>query len=574
MDSPGLANRSPGLHAILYAAKSTQDRHASIPTQLDDCRAMADREGWLVVGDFHDEGFSAYSRDRGPGLVAAKAKAKELAQIHGSAMLIVQHSDRLARGSGMGREAATHLVEVVFELSRAGVQIASTQDDATFSSLLLAAVMGDRNFEDSRRKSAAVRAGMDRRAAQGKPGGGPPPLGYRWERTSGAWEVDPQQAQTVRRIFAEYAAGHSQLEITRNLRRDAVPTKSGGEWHQGTVRGILANPAYVGRLRHRGGEVAGRHSAIVDEDVWSRVSERSRANARTSGGGRGRPPRESFLLLKGMLRCGECGSAMVPRTQQNRRGGTYAVYRCYGRHRDPESCPMPPAPRRIVDESLLAYFEWVGVDVDDMKRDLANVADAYLKECRELLVGAEHEAATLVASRDRLRRLLVEGRLEPEEWRPVDRDLLEGLEAARSQQDQLASRLQELERGVSATELNGQVAQRLLRVREAVAQGVSESDTIEAVRVELQRLFDCFVLHRHSLDDDFLEEHSEDFENALPDIHLTPDGRSYYLAPRPREELVHAWMCGPLADGHITLYPLFGDVLLARPDKYVEGFVT
>jgi hypothetical protein len=46
------ANRSPApprgaaTRAVLYAAKSTQDKHRPIPTQLADCREMAEREGW------------------------------------------------------------------------------------------------------------------------------------------------------------------------------------------------------------------------------------------------------------------------------------------------------------------------------------------------------------------------------------------------------------------------------------------------------------------------------------------------------------------------------------------------
>ena len=36
---------------MIYAAKSTEDKHGSIPTQLEDCRQMAEREGWTVVGE-------------------------------------------------------------------------------------------------------------------------------------------------------------------------------------------------------------------------------------------------------------------------------------------------------------------------------------------------------------------------------------------------------------------------------------------------------------------------------------------------------------------------------------------
>ncbi|HEX5923639.1 MAG TPA: recombinase family protein, partial [Baekduia sp.] len=72
---------------MIYAAKSTEDRHGSVPTQLADCRAMADSEGWCVVDEYRDEGFSAYHGNRGPGLVAAREQAARVAADQGSCVL-------------------------------------------------------------------------------------------------------------------------------------------------------------------------------------------------------------------------------------------------------------------------------------------------------------------------------------------------------------------------------------------------------------------------------------------------------------------------------------------------------
>jgi hypothetical protein len=72
----------------------------------------------------------------------------------------VQHSDRLARGDGV---TADHLAEVFFELRRAGVQLRSVHDDGTFTNPMLVAAIGERNREDSARKSLACRAGKRRR---------------------------------------------------------------------------------------------------------------------------------------------------------------------------------------------------------------------------------------------------------------------------------------------------------------------------------------------------------------------------------------------------------------------------
>ena len=41
--------------AVIYAAKSSEDEHGSIPTQIADCKAMAEREGWVIAETYKDE---------------------------------------------------------------------------------------------------------------------------------------------------------------------------------------------------------------------------------------------------------------------------------------------------------------------------------------------------------------------------------------------------------------------------------------------------------------------------------------------------------------------------------------
>src|SRR5829696_7693626 len=167
---------SSGLPCVVYAAKSTDDLRGSIATQIADARAAiectTDRR---IVAEHTDEAASAYRSNRGPGLVAAKRDAVRLAAEHGAAELWVQHSDRLARGDG---PSADHLAEVFFEMRRAGVSLRSVQDDSTFTNPMLVAAIGERNREDSARKSAATRAGKRRRWQSGKAVGGPVHDGY------------------------------------------------------------------------------------------------------------------------------------------------------------------------------------------------------------------------------------------------------------------------------------------------------------------------------------------------------------------------------------------------------------
>src|SRR5665213_3814860 len=98
---------------------------------------------------------------------------------HGSAVIIVQHSDRLARGDG---KVARHLVEYALWAGRAGVRIASVQDAEMFPAegelgLLLSTIGGMRNYQDSKRKSESIKSGKRREADRGRWPGGPVPDG-------------------------------------------------------------------------------------------------------------------------------------------------------------------------------------------------------------------------------------------------------------------------------------------------------------------------------------------------------------------------------------------------------------
>jgi len=290
------------MNAVLYAAKSTQDARGSIGTQLADGRALAERDGLTVVGEYQDEAASAYHGNRGEGLARAQAHAERE-----GAALIVQHSDRLARGDG---GEAQHLVEIVLWARRSGVTLRSVQDPQTFDGmgLVYAALMGDRNHEGSARKSKAVTDGMRRRAAdRGKLAGGPRPYPYQWVseliegRKVSHLEVVPDEAEVVREVYRLTINGMSQMGIARDLNARRVPTLRAAQWTQGSVRKILTNPLYVGRIRHKGEEFAGEHDAIITAETFTATVAIREAATRTKGHGGGTRPNGPHLLTNGLL---------------------------------------------------------------------------------------------------------------------------------------------------------------------------------------------------------------------------------------------------------------------------------
>ncbi len=490
--------------AILYAAKSTEDTRGSIATQLKDGRAMAKREGWEVVGEYRDEGFSAYSGNRGPGLKRAEAEAFGAAKEHGEAVLVVQHSDRLARGAGFAPDAADNLAEVYSRLARKGVKLRTVQDDLFADpriAPLMAALMGMRNAEDSARKSGATSAGIQREKAKGRYIGADP---YGYGRKEGELVIDKREATIVRRIFAEFVAGRSMVAIARGLNADNVPTqtKTPAGWRSPTIGGILRRPTYVGLVKSGDEWIEGNHEAIIDAETFRRVQDLLAAQAETKAKGAGRPPKGRHLFKAGLLRCGQCNDAMVTRTRTT--PTWYEAYCCGGHiQRGDDYCTQGCVSRRDVDEAVFAYFQKVALDREATQTALAESRNRKLAELHEAIDAAEFTVSDLVAESQRLQRALREGDLEAKRFGPI----MDGIEKEQKTADAEVKRLRKEEKKVEKwsdlDDADKKLTEELTAIRELIAQvrspgrQLSEKDKarIDAVRAALTRLFESFTIY-------------------------------------------------------------------------------
>lgn len=308
-----MLGRMARAQCLVYAAKSTEDVRGSIPDQIADCRRAIEADGSRdIAAEYTDEAFSAYTGNRGPGLVGAMEHATELAHDHGTAELWVQHSDRLARGDG---RSARHTVELALWALKHDVKIRTVQDPDTFRDLLYAVVTGQRNHEDSRRRSLALAAGRRRAAARGDY------LGYRSDGYRVAVDVgddgsvrkrlviDPVRREAIEKVFAMALRGRSLAAIATTMNNSGWRTNPGkgkppGEWRPEQVLAILKNPRYAGLSAWKG-EVLAREAwpAYITERQHYRLQARltCEQSART-------PPRREAYLLRGLLTCGLCGS--------------------------------------------------------------------------------------------------------------------------------------------------------------------------------------------------------------------------------------------------------------------------
>jgi site-specific DNA recombinase len=478
--------------AILYAAKSTEDIHGSIPTQLEDGRKLAEREGLEVVGEYFDEAASAYNGDRGPELAAALEHAQRI-----GASLIVQHSDRLARGDGI---KARHLGELYFASYKTGMTLRSVQDDSTFQNPILAVVMGERNMEDSRRTSNAVKAGLERRRERGLYSAGRTPFGYLRVRNEGderVLVVDKERAPLVRRLFDLFLEGKGYAEIARVLEAEGVPSpKSGGLWCHFTVRKILLNPVYAGFIRSGGKLYEGSHEPIVDRETWDKTVALQEAKARTYK--RGRPSAGKHLFRKGFLKCGICGEDMSPLTYRERPHPTDQIYRCLGRKRHSHTCDMNAVYRSDLDSAVYTYFRDLGGDAEATREQLATARELELFMTKELLRGAEEGIGAAKGRLERVKRDYLSDQLSAAEWQELRAELEPALLAAQTEAERLRGQIKETENESTHSKLSTDLLNLLSEIRAEIAKEVVDSKEAAAIRASLMRLFNGFVLHRGS----------------------------------------------------------------------------
>ena len=187
--------------------------------------------------------------------------------------------------------------------------------------------------------------GTDLSVSQGNYVGSVPPYGYdkifitEGKRKCPTLAINEDQANIVRMIFDMYVNQNigAHLICTRLEELHVQPPK-GKHWSPYTIRGILENVHYLGKVKRgwrkttikiENGEVEksrpranqsdyliydGKHPAIISEDLFEMAREKQGRNARSKPKTKVRNP------LAGLLFC-RCGRAMSLRTYNTKDGG-------------------------------------------------------------------------------------------------------------------------------------------------------------------------------------------------------------------------------------------------------------
>ena len=298
-------NDSAPKRCAIYTRKSSEEgldqNFNSLHAQRQACEAYVKSqagEGWrLLKTGFDDGGFSGGTMDR-PALKAMLEHVREK-RID---VVVVYKVDRLTR-------SLAYFAKIVEIFDAGGVSfVAVTQQFNTTTSMGRLTLNVLLSFAQFEREITGERI-RDKIAASKQKGmwmGGTPPLGY--DLRDRRLVVNEAEAETVRLIFRFYVELKTSRRVIAELDRKSVLSKQwasrGGVRHGGYAFGrgalyhLLANPIYVGEIRHKNVSYPGQHEAIIERATWDRVQEMLSKKAAHP---RGQTVRKGGGLLMGKL---------------------------------------------------------------------------------------------------------------------------------------------------------------------------------------------------------------------------------------------------------------------------------
>ena len=353
---------TPRAKAYSYVRFSTPDQMKgdSFRRQAEASRRYADENGLELDESlsFHDLGVSAFrGRNVEDGALGSFLDAVDQNRVKPGSYLLVESLDRLSR------QTPYKAFKRFSDILDRGVNIITLHDgktysagagDLVFSDLMLSLVSMQRAHEESLTKSKRLAAAWDQKRRTAtleaeNTGGKIRPITSRcpeWltvNKQAGAFEINEERAEIIRRIFSMTIDGMGRRAIANVLNSEGVPSfrsdrGKGVGWHDSYVAKVLDSEAVIGRhqphkmvespedgRRRRqpiGEPLDNYFPAIVDPGIFAKVQHIRRGRKIPAG----KVATKYSNLFSGLARCGVCGGPMHFEDKGPRpKGGSYLI---------------------------------------------------------------------------------------------------------------------------------------------------------------------------------------------------------------------------------------------------------
>lgn len=388
----------PPLRVVAYDRVSTDGQigGTSLDTQADDTAEWCERRGITIVRRYVEPGESG-RYDTRPQF-QAMLRDLELLDVQA---VVVAAFDRFAR------DARLHLnaIELLREHGAVLVSIAEPIDYSTAE--------GKRRMTDdassaqyySDRLSERMQRACKHLAQRGL-WLGPPPVGYA-RGDERAPLVATDDAPAVQLAFSLYATGlysYTTLADALNRHGHTLPNIQLGRrvpFTKFTVRELLKQQAYIGKVVYRGETYSGQHEPLIDETTWRTVQDllvkRGEKRGKTNLG-------QGYGLLTGIVFCETCGARMWQHNGHTKR----PTYICSSHWR--RTCKEATVHMRNLDAEAIELTRQLRLPPDLRAEVLETIAERHA--ARQQPAAAAVDTTALEGKLARLKELYLDGDID------------------------------------------------------------------------------------------------------------------------------------------------------------------
>lgn len=382
---------------VIYARKSSEseDRQVlSIESQIDELKRIAAARD-IRIDHVYEESRSAKS----PGRPVFDELLSEVRKRRIGSILCWK-ADRLARNVLDG-------AALIHALDQGDLAEIVTANGTTFTGRSEQKFMLNIEFGLSAKFIDDLRSNVNRGMKKKREMGwhtAMAPLGYLNDLRTHTIVRDPDRYESVRRMWDMALAGIPLAEIAKTANdvwglRTPLRARSGdGPILLTYLYKMFANRFYTGVFSVNGNYYDGLHEAMVTTEEFDAVQERIRRKTKA------RPTKHDFALA-GLMRCGECDSAIVG-SSHVRKSDTFNYYHCAKRR----PCGQRHVRAEDVEQQFAEHFGKMHVPdalVAFARAYLDGLADELRAERRQ----ADERAAREVEKVERQRQLLTQMRL-------------------------------------------------------------------------------------------------------------------------------------------------------------------
>lgn len=308
--------------AIYGRYSSHMQKDTSIEQQFLDIRRYCQEQSITIVAEYADRGISGTTDDRPEfqRMIRDSAKGK-------FNFVVVWKVDRFARDR---YDSAMYK----YRLKKHGVKVLYAKEtipEGPEGILLESLLEGSAEYY-SANLAQNIKRGMLANARECKITNGSIPLGYR-KGADMRYEIDPVEADVVRKIFRWYTDGISTVNICAMLNGAGHKTKYGRPFGKNSLRTILSNERYTGVYTYDDIRIEGGIPAIIDKDTFDAARRMLNYHAKAPAASM-----DIHYLLTGKLFCGHCKEPMIGMSGTGKGGGKFAYYACANKRRGDKSC--------------------------------------------------------------------------------------------------------------------------------------------------------------------------------------------------------------------------------------------